>query len=184
MSDIRQLHGPVSISVGQWQVMVDSDVPPLMYKHYVSNAELVDEISLDRDGRYFMTTVSPAAADWPELVVALRYKPNVGGFDPGVAVVDSTVFIGAGDTTVCYQKDPAWTRLWVDAVELGFWGWAIHSDIVVMQGELTLAAFDSGGTKLWSRFVEPPWTYEVDEHRQVTLDVMGTISRFDLWTGS
>jgi hypothetical protein len=50
-----------------------------------------------------------------------------------------------------------------------------------MSAELELAAWDIDGTRLWSQFVEPPWTYSV-EGRLVTLEVMGTETTFDLRT--
>jgi hypothetical protein len=41
-----------------------------------------------------------------------------------------------------------------------------------MAAELELAAWDRSGRKLWSRFVEPPWTFQVVEDK-VHVYVMG-----------
>ena len=49
--------------------------------------------------------------------------------------------------------------------------------VVLMSAELELAAWDLAGQKLWTTFVEPPWSYEV-RNGVVTLDVMGVISEF------
>ena len=41
---------------------------------------------------------------------------------------------------------------------------------------------DLDGRKLWSGFAEPPWTYAVAGD-EVTLDVMGEVTRFGLREG-
>jgi hypothetical protein len=41
-----------------------------------------------------------------------------------------------------------------------------------MSAELELAAWTTGGAKLWTTFVEPPWSYRVADGL-VILDVMG-----------
>lgn len=51
-----------------------------------------------------------------------------------------------------------------------------------MSAELELAAWNVNGGKLWSRFVEPPWDYEVTGE-MITLNVMDTISHVHLLTG-
>jgi hypothetical protein len=52
-------------------------------------------------------------------------------------------------------------------------------DVVFMSAELELAAWSTNGEKLWTMFVEPPWSYEVTDSDEVRLDVMGTITTFD-----
>jgi hypothetical protein len=52
----------------------------------------------------------------------------------------------------------------------------VHGPTVLMAAELELAARDHRGGKLWSMFVEPPWTYQVASGL-VELDVMGTKAR-------
>lgn len=52
-----------------------------------------------------------------------------------------------------------------------------------MLAELELAAWAMGGRKLWTMFVEPPWSYTVHE-QTVTLDVMGLVRSLDLHTGT
>jgi hypothetical protein len=51
-----------------------------------------------------------------------------------------------------------------------------------MSAELEFAAWDINGRKLWSTFVEPPWSYEI-RGDQVELDVMGRKSTFVLAIG-
>jgi hypothetical protein len=62
------------------------------------------------------------------------------------------------------------------------WGWRQHDDVVLMSAELELAAWSTDGTKLWTTFVEPPWSYRVVGDR-VVLDVMGAARTFDLRSG-
>jgi hypothetical protein len=73
-------------------------------------------------------------------------------------------------------------RQWQDDADTGFWGWRLHDDVVVMSAELELAAWTTGGEKLWTTFVEPPWSYAVEDST-VRLDVMGEISEFPLQRG-
>jgi hypothetical protein len=71
------------------------------------------------------------------------------------------------------SEDRAWS---------GFWHWKRHGDIIVMSAELEMAAWSLDGAKLWSTFVEPPWSYEVEGDR-VELEVMGAVSSFGLREG-
>ena len=122
------------------------------------------------------------ASPWPFLCVGQQYERKGGGY-PGVLLVPETavLFIGAGERLLAYDlRGP--TRLWEDQADAGFHGWQRHEDLVVMSAELELAAWDLGGVKRWSAFVEPPWGYHV-ESGTVHLDVMGTVSSFPLWVG-
>lgn len=73
-------------------------------------------------------------------------------------------------------------RLWEDSTEMGFLGWERHGDVVLMAGELELAAWTTAGEKLWTIFVEPPWQHAV-QGETVRLDVMGAVEHFPLRTG-
>jgi hypothetical protein len=112
-----------------------------------------------------------------------RFSPCSGGFNPGVLLVPETgvLFIGAGDRLLAYKLDGP-QRLWEDNANAGFWSWQQHGDFVLMAAELELAAWDTHGKKLWTTFVEPPWTYRVDGD-QVHLDVMGSKSSFSISSG-
>ncbi|MEM9412211.1 MAG: hypothetical protein AAGA30_13940 [Planctomycetota bacterium] len=92
-----------------------------------------------------------------------------------------TLLIGAGERLLAYDLDQP-KLLWEDHIEAGFWGWARHNEIIVMSAELELAAWDTAGRKLWSTFVEPPWSYSVDEST-VNLNVIGEKSSFALAVG-
>jgi hypothetical protein len=53
----------------------------------------------------------------------------------------------------------------------------VYGPVVLMAAELEFAAWDLSGAKLWSMFVEPPWTCRV-AGGQVHLDVMGARTQF------
>jgi hypothetical protein len=72
--------------------------------------------------------------------------------------------------------------MWTDEAELGFRQWRRHGDVVLMSAELEFAAWTTSGQKLWTTFVEPPWSYEVTSD-QVRLDAMGTFTTFDKSNG-
>jgi hypothetical protein len=119
------------------------------------------------------------------LVVTQWFSPSVAGFSPGVLVVSErqVAFIGAGTRLLCYGRPgDQWIRLWEDEADVGFWGWRRHGNVVVMSAEIEMAAWNISGEKLWTSFVEPPWSYEVIEGI-ARLDVMGTVSSFPLDTG-
>jgi len=120
---------------------------------------------------------------WPFLVVAQKFWPAVAGFSPGVLMVPETrrLFIGAGERLLAYDIDGP-RRLWEDRADTGFWHWHQHEDVVLMSAELEFAAWDTSGAKLWSMFVEPPWSYEI-RGDQLQLDVMGVPSMFPIKTG-
>ena len=94
----------------------------------------------------------------------------------------ATLFVGAGTRLLAYDI-AAPRRLWEERTEVGFWSWRQHGTVVLMAAELELAAWDAAGAKLWSRVVEPPWSYDV-AGGEVRLDVMGTESRFPLTSGT
>jgi hypothetical protein len=116
--------------------------------------------------------------------VAQHHEPSGPGFPLGVLLVPETgvLLIGAGERVLAYDiRVPE--LLWEDRAEFGFWAFARHGDVILMLAELELAAWTTAGHKVWSVFVEPPWTYTVHE-QTVTLDVMGRVRSLDLRTGT
>lgn len=173
------------ITLGAYRVLAVPNGLPSLVEHYVERARLADRIELDRTEKTacFFAVGSPGLG-WPDLVVMQTYDPSVAGFNPGILIAAEadTAFIGAGTRVLAYRLRPEPERLWVDACNFGFWGWAQFGDVVVMSAELELAAWTASGQKLWTMFVEPPWTYTVDGGT-VRVDVMGTISEFPLTRG-
>jgi hypothetical protein len=182
--------GPISVTGDRWTVHAQHGLPPT-YDIFCDHALLVEEFGFDlpvvgEDGDVCFVAVSADGAPWPSLVVAQRYSPAGAGCDPGVALPPggNVVFVGAGERLLAYRMaDPAPpVRLWEDACDLGFFCWALHGDTVLMSAELELAAWTVTGVKLWTMFVEPPWSYTVDGAR-VRLEMMGTVAQFPLRRG-
>lgn len=163
---------------------------PEMYEHYCRHALLVTEYELrepketEGEGPCFVGISRSGLNDgWPILTVAQNYEPDCAGFHPGAILVPETdlLMLGTGTRLLAYKLDPP-RLLWEDTADCGFWGWERHGDTVVMAAELEMAAWDTQGRKLWSRSVEPPWTYRV-LGGVVWLDIMGEQSSFPLITG-
>ena len=175
------------VTVGPYVIdlqSLETQEPPLSYTWAMEHAELIEEFDLQRSHGDFCYLVAGRSIDHPILALTQRHDPTeYTGFSPGVLVVPETdvLFVGAGERLLAYDlAHPA--RLWEDVAKVGFWGWARYGDVVVMSAELELAAWDIEGTKLWTAFVEPPWSYEVTED-VVELDIMGVESEFSLRRG-
>ena len=172
------------VAIGEWSLECQAEGLPSFYDSYRERATLADEFDLDRTGRAACFVSVRRADDWPFLTVAQHYDPTPdAAFFPGALIVPETriLFLGAGTRLLAYDLVGP-KRLWEDTADAGFWGWQRHEGAVVMSAEIEMAAWDLRGQKLWSTYVEPPWTYSVDGG-MVKLDVMGSISAFDLRTG-
>jgi hypothetical protein len=181
---------PFEVALPGYNLLVLPDELPSLYYEYTARARLADQLTVeervtdDERPRFAFVAVGQTGA-WPFLVVVFRYRPSGGSGSCGAALVPEQrrLFLGAGERLVAYDLDPAAPRrLWEDTADFGFAGWQVHGDVVVMSAELELAAWDATATKLWSRFVEPPWEYHV-EGDDIVLDVMGEVSRFPLRSG-
>jgi hypothetical protein len=171
------------VAVGKCSLLVHRGPLPGVYGGYRHRAALAEEFALDSpDGEACLVAVA-TGDEWPSLVVAQRFEPCAGGFDPGVLLIPETgvLFVGAGTRLLAYNLDGP-ERLWEDTAEVGFLGWAQHGDVVLMSAELELAAWDVHGRKPRTVFVEPPWGYRI-EHEQVRLDEMGRASSFPVRDG-
>jgi hypothetical protein len=171
-------------STGPYSIRLTYGRLPLTYGEASRRAKISDEIALEKpeEGTLFCVEVAHGHG-WPFIVVAQRFTPSDDCFFPGLLLVPEThrLFIGAGTRLLAYELETP-QRLWEDATDPGFWSWARYGDVVIMSAELEIAAWDLEGGKLWSRFVEPPWEYEVDDGL-VRLDVMGKRSEFALHSG-
>lgn len=171
------------LSVGPYILKVSEGRLPSEYVEAKRHAKLVEELDL-ADRRAALCTVQVADAVGPPfLLVSQTYSPSGECFSPGVLVVPETrrLFLGAGERLLAYDlASPA--RIWEEVAEMGFLSWARHGDVVIVSAELGIAAWDLHGRKLWSRFVEPPWEYTVEDG-VVRLEVMGSISELSLAQG-
>jgi hypothetical protein len=177
---------PVAVAVGDWRLVATTGRPTLL-DDYRTRAELTEHFTV-RDFVYpagfFFIAVDRETSDWPSLVVTQEYAPT-WGFGPGALLIPEAcrLFVGAGDRLLSYEcRSGPWSRSWIDEAEVGFWAWQQHDDVVLMSAELELAAWSTDGEKLWTTFVEPPWSYVVEEQR-VRLDVMGELRVFSLSDG-
>jgi hypothetical protein len=181
---MEEFRGPVTVAVDGWTIRTQHGLPA-SYEHYRRNAVLLDEFDLaGGEGDSCFLALTRGDEPWPRLVVAQRYSPSGAGFEPGTAFVPETavLFAGAGTRLIAYQLHDRPRRLWEDAADLGFWHWSVHPSVVLMAAELELAAWARDGTKLWTTFVEPPWSYQVAGD-QVQLDVMGRKTAFLVRSG-
>jgi hypothetical protein len=172
------------VTVGEYNLLCRSQGLPNTYPEYVKHARLAEEINFGAAEGDLCFLAVAKGSEWPLLVVAQVYSPTVdGGFHPGALLVAETgiLFLGAGERLLAYELGSP-RRLWEDAADVGFWGWARHGGVVLMSAELEIAAWDTRGRKLWSTFAEPPWDYEVVDGR-VELDVMGKKSSFPISVG-
>jgi hypothetical protein len=145
---------------------------------------LYDEVDVEQDAPGDWCLVSIGRVERPPILsVLLRYSPAGHGFSPGVclATETDTLFIGAGVRILAYDlRIPR--RVVTDTVDTGFWHWRLHGDVVMASAEQELAAWAGNGSKLWSTYAEPPWTYEVLGNR-VLLKADAFHKEFDLYAG-
>jgi len=174
------------VAFNEFTILCHPTALPELYSEYREKAALNEKFELQdwTGGAWcFIGVRKDSGNGWPFLTVAQNYWPAGCGFNPGVLLVPETsvLFIGAGERLLAYDlKKPK--RLWIDSANTGFWHWKRHGSIVLMSAELELAAWTIDGVKLWSTFVEPPWTYLV-RGESLTLDVMGRKSGFSLRHG-
>jgi len=178
----RQEKRMFEIAVGKYKVLCHYGGLPK--GEYLQRARLAEEFDLSSsEGTAAFFAVGEPCA-WPSLAVILRCIPGEqSGFHPGALVVPETdiAFLGGGELLLAYDLTGP-LRLWEDSADTGFWSWDRFGDFVLMSAELELAAWDTRARKLWTTFVEPPWSYTVHEGK-VCLDVMGKVSSFPLATG-
>ena len=92
-----------------------------------------------------------------------------------------TLFVGCGERILAYNLNEP-SRIWEDFAEIGFWAWDRYKDFVLMFAELEFAAWDIHANELWTTFVEPPWSYTIED-RLINLEVMGKKSNFHINLG-
>ena len=172
-----------NVGVDEFSILVHRGPLPHMYGEYRKRSAFVEEHDLDSAEGEACFVAIRKGVQWPEVLISQRFSPCEGGFDPGVLIIPETnfMFLGAGTRLTAYRLD-APRRLWEDVADAGFWCWNRFGEYVLMSAELELAAWNIKGDKLWTTFVEPPWTYTVD-NGLVQLDVMGNKSAFPIAEG-
>lgn len=172
------------VQIADYHLRIFEDGVPADWTGLRASAALFDEYDVQSREPGPVGVAVLSTPQGRELVVAQHQQPSGPGFPLGVLLVPETglLLIGAGERLLAYDiRVPE--RLWEDRAEFGFWAFARHGDVILMLAELELAAWTMGGRKLWTMFVEPPWSYTVHE-QTVTLDVMGLVRSLDLRTGT
>lgn len=164
-----------------------ADNYPSLYQKYCKHAILAEFFQGEDTSNSSLTIILVAKGDnWPFLVVAQEYSPeSASGFYPGIIFIPETqlLFIGAGERLLAYVLDFATPKKVLEESILGgFWGWRLYGEYILMSSELELVAWDIYGKKRWSCFVEPPWSYAI-ENDLILLDVMGKKTSFSLHDG-
>jgi hypothetical protein len=168
------------IAVDRCRVRIFPGLDPVFHE-LASRALLADEIDIrSADGR----TCSVIVHEGKRVLLATAFRYELaGGLGPAAALIPepARLFLGAGVELLCYDLAGP-SRLWRDQAEYGIHGWEVIDSVVLMSAELELAAWDTSGQKLWTTFVEPPWSYSIEGER-IRLDVMGEISQIGLRSG-
>lgn len=172
------------VTSGKYKVLCHSGGLPGLSAEYLQRARFADRFDLSAtEGTAAFFAVGEQGS-WPSLVVTLWCVPGEeSGFHPCALVVPETdiAFLGGGERLLGYDLTGP-VRLWEDSANTGLWSWDRYGGFVLMSAELELAAWDVRARKLWTTFVEPPWSYTVHKET-VHLDVMGKLSSFHLATG-
>lgn len=176
-----------SITIGDWILSVEDGSLPQSFASYLKHAAFVDQFDLNSaDGRFFFLGISKGETgdSWPSVVVAQKYNDAQQAFSPSILLVPDTslVFVGAGERLLCYNVEEQ-RRLWEDETHCGFWTWSRSGSYVLMSAELEFGVWSQSGEKLWSTFVEPPWSFDVND-QVVELEVMGDTRKHLLSDGT
>ncbi len=172
------------IKIGKYDVIVQAPGLPALFANYLEHAKFTEQIDLSHSEGTSAFLAIGYQHEWPFLVIAQHYMPGEdAGFHPGILIIPETdiLFVGAGERLLAYDLGNP-SRLWEDSAKSGFWAWERYHDIVLMSAELEFAAWDINANKLWTIFVEPPWSYTIYNHI-VELDIMGEKSSFSLQQG-
>ena len=177
----------IEISVDDWNVLTQDGSEPSIFKYYLESAEFVDQIDIDNDeGRFLFLGISKDVncKGRPSVVIAQKYQDERGTFTPGFLLVSDTslFFLGAGERLLCYDIEKK-VRLWEDRTTYGFWSWSRSGPYVLMSAEVEFGVWDTSGKKLWSTWVEPPWSFKI-QGQAVALEVMGEIQNLRLSDGT
>jgi hypothetical protein len=162
-----------SLTIKNWKLTVHEGPLPDPYSTYARHASYVDDIDTEEtQGIPLFVSVSSDASSTPDLISTQRYKPG-NGLSVGCLLVPEKahLFIGAGEKIVCYDV-AASKRLWIETTPHGFWRWVQIDDYIIMSAEIEFAVWNTVGEKLWSTFVEPPWTFTASKW-VIKFDIMG-----------
>jgi hypothetical protein len=173
----------IEFSIDKYKLAVHIDEEPVIFDLLLKHAKYKDIEGLKNEGTSIYILVG-TDKEWYEQIIAFRFDPiDYGGFNPGFLIVPETdtLFIGAGTLIKTYNLLTG-QKIFEKEFACGFWNWRRHGEQIIMSEELEYGVFTLDGNEIWTTFVEPPWSYEI-EGDHVKLDVMDKISLLDKWTG-
>jgi hypothetical protein len=165
----------VELGAGSWQVVVQNGP-----HHGLDESRVVvDRLGDDEERAEFHALIS-AAGRPPNLLVIGRVRKS---FAPGLHLVPetNTLFVGCAESIAIYDLVES-KRKHLDVTPYTFTSWSRHDDVIVMCGELEVAAYDLLGSRRWAATIEPPWDFGVNGDTMFTI-VMGHKTEFSLREG-
>jgi hypothetical protein len=173
-----------TITIGKYTVVCDHKISDRISRD-IKDAVIVETLpSLDEKYGEFIYYGVTDCSESPDLIIKGIYSPSsLSGFYPELLIIPESgiLFFGAGEIIQIWELSP-YKKIHEESPNCGFWGWSQYNDVVLMSAELELACWNTKGKKLWSRFVEPPWYYTVEDD-VVTTNVMNHQEKFNIYTG-
>ena len=149
------------ISIGRYTVSVASASGPVANDLIACHALLHDDLSdpSTREDRWCWFAVERSTGE--VLLSVTATGEATGGPDvAGIQLIPETdrLLVAAADTLACYDLAQP-RRLWRDRA---FWfrRWLRCGDVLLMQAEYELAAYDLSGDRLWSTQADFPYELE------------------------
>ena len=144
-----------TVSIGAWEFKIydgDAPAPPAtIEERFEGESPLMQVRAVHATrGLALVVTVPADSFHTGEPHLDLLFVPET-----------ETLFIAGGETAVAYHLSPPRHVMYTDA-ECGFWTWHRAGDVIVMEAELSLVAFDLRGKTLWSAWFEPPHSMWVE----------------------
>lgn len=173
----------MKFNYGKYELTIHIEDEPAGFKEWLQSADFTDVEDFRKDETPIYVRVYHELSEEVFVIVFSSNPIGYAGFEPGFLVIpeSQTLFIGAGTRAKTYNLKFK-RKQFEKEFSCGFWGWARHKNLVIMQEELEFGVYTLNGLEKWSTFVEPPWEYEI-EGDWVKLDVMGNVSYRHLETG-
>jgi hypothetical protein len=157
---------------------------PESYNRWVERAGFADLDGLTDPGTPVYIGIEETDK-WEMMIVAFNADPiDRTFFHPELLFLPETktLFIGGGRKAMTYSLRDR-VKLSNRTLAMGFWYWAKHENFIIMVEELEIAVYDYEGNFIWETRAEPPWSYGI-ENNILTLDIMDTITKYELDTGN
>ena len=173
----------IEFNIDKYKIAVQIGKKPDLYDIWLKHAVFKDIEGLENIGTPIYVGIQ-LGNEWCDSIIAFCSDPiDYAGFNPGILVVPETdtLFIGAGTVARTYDLKKQIRKFHKEFI-FGFWGWSRHKNLIIMQEELEFGVYSIDGNEKWSTYVEPPWTFSIEDDR-VKLTVMDKISYYSLETG-